>query len=82
MKDRKLRVKTTKGVKIKIKLRKPRAPICSACRKKLKGTLNMKTVKQKNSARTKKRPERKYGGVLCSKCARQKIKEEVRSKNV
>ncbi|MDD5177732.1 MAG: 50S ribosomal protein L34e [Candidatus Nanoarchaeia archaeon] len=78
MKKRKLKIRTAKGTKVKIERGKPRQPCCGNCGQILKGTINVKTYRQGTIARTKKRPERKYGGVLCSRCSRQKIKDEVR----
>ncbi|MDD5332028.1 MAG: hypothetical protein PHE43_04410 [Candidatus Nanoarchaeia archaeon] len=82
MRKIKIRVKTAKGVRVKIRRVKPREPRCSVCKQKLKGTINAKTSKQANTAKTKKRPSRLYGGVLCARCSREKIKRDVRSKNV
>lgn len=48
---------------------------CSICKKELHGIPRLIPSKFKNLPKTKKRPERPYGGILCSKCMRKKIKE-------
>ncbi len=60
--------------------RKPKKARCANCGAVLKGVPRELPKKMKNMAKTKKRPSRPFGGVLCSKCAREKIKEQ--SKNV
>jgi large subunit ribosomal protein L34e len=56
--------------------RKPSAAHCSECGAKLHGVPRERPYRMQNMPKTAKRPERPYGGVLCSKCARQKIMEE------
>ena len=51
---------------------------CAVCGVVLKGVLRETPTKMKNMAKTKKRPSRPFGGVLCSKCSREKIKNESR----
>jgi large subunit ribosomal protein L34e len=58
--------------------RKPKKKRCSGCGKILSGVLSDRPYKMRNTAKTKKRPSRAYGGVLCSRCSREKIKERVR----
>ncbi len=65
-------------VTIQYKKRKPGRAKCSNCGKALMGVPRELPSKMRNLAKTKKRPERPYGGVLCSKCMRSKIKEELR----
>lgn len=64
--------------KLHFKKRKPKAAKCSTCGDMLKGVPRELPFKMRNMARTKKRPERPYGGVLCSKCMRQEIINKVR----
>ncbi len=79
-KKRQLRVKTQKGPsKISYRERKPSAAICGECGTKLKGVPRERPYKMSNMPKTKKRPERPYGGVLCSKCTRRKIIAKIRS---
>jgi len=58
--------------------RKPSAHKCGKCGKQLSGTVRVSPLKQQNMPKTRKRPERPYGGVLCSKCSREKIRQEAR----
>jgi large subunit ribosomal protein L34e len=56
--------------------RTPRQPHCAACGTVLHGIPRMSNVEAKNSPKTTKRPERPYGGMLCSACMRVKIVAE------
>ena len=47
---------------------------CAGCGKNLHGIPRGETAKMKNLPKTHKRPERPYGGVLCSSCTRETIK--------
>jgi len=58
--------------------RNPSVHKCAECGKELKGIPRLSSTKAKNTPKTKKRPERPYGGYLCSSCARKKIVQEVR----
>jgi large subunit ribosomal protein L34e len=58
--------------------RKPGKAKCGVCGAFLPGTLRERPFKMRNIAKTKKRPERPYGGYLCSKCMRKKIIEQAR----
>ena len=63
---------------INYKRRKPKAARCGNCGAVLKGVPRELPYKIRSMAKTKKRPERPYGGVLCSKCMRQDIINKVR----
>ncbi|MCK4669716.1 MAG: 50S ribosomal protein L34e [Nanoarchaeota archaeon] len=58
--------------------RKPKRARCGSCGQYLKGVACQRTYKMKKMPKTAKRPTRPYGGVLCSKCTRLKLKEKVR----
>ena len=58
--------------------KKPSKRRCSGCGGLLHGMAVERPTKLARMAKTKKRPQRAYAGTLCSKCARQKIKEEAR----
>ena len=77
---RRIHIKTPSGKnKIIYKKRKIGDSKCADCGKRLylkKSTQN----KFKNITKSKKRPERPFGGYLCSKCTRKKIIELVRKK--
>ena len=59
--------------------RNPSAQKCSSCKTQLKGIPRLKTSKAKNAPKSKKTVERAYGGFLCAKCLKQKLKAEARS---
>lgn len=63
---------------IHYKRRNPKAAICHNCGDVLKGVPRGLPYKMRSMAKTKKRPERPYGGVLCSKCMRQTIIDKIR----
>lgn len=74
---RRVFVKTTTKTKIQYRKRKTSKKICGACGKKLQGIPNLTQSQFKNLPKTKKRPNRPYGGVLCSSCTRKKLKESL-----
>ncbi|MHA1260650.1 MAG: 50S ribosomal protein L34e [Candidatus Freyarchaeota archaeon] len=56
--------------------RKPSKPVCASCGALLSGCWSERTSKVKS--KTKRRPERPYGGYLCSRCLRLSYKSSVR----
>jgi large subunit ribosomal protein L34e len=64
---------------IHFKTKKPSKAKCSDCKGVLAGVPREVAYKMKNMPKTKKRPERPYGGVLCSKCMRKKMIEDARN---
>lgn len=71
---RRVKVKTPGGeVKVHFRKRKPSKARCHSCGDVLKGVLNERPYKIQNVSRTKKRPSRPYGGVLCSRCMKEKV---------
>lgn len=58
---------------IHLKKRKPKAAKCGNCGAVLKGTPRELPFRMRKMAKTKKRPERPFGGVLCSRCMRLEI---------
>ncbi len=58
--------------------RKPGKAKCASCHSELHGVPRELPYKLKRLAKTEKRPERPYGGNLCSKCMREKIRLEAR----
>ncbi len=58
--------------------RKPGKAKCASCGIQLAGVPRERPYKMQNMPKTKKRPERPYGGYLCSKCMRLKIIEGIR----
>jgi len=76
-KRRKVFVKTPGGrIAVRMLARKPKKAHCSGCKGQLHGVPRLLPSKMKNMPKTAKRPERPYGGNLCSKCMRRKIKLE------
>ncbi|MBD3203073.1 50S ribosomal protein L34e [Candidatus Woesearchaeota archaeon] len=65
--------------KIHYRKKKPGKAKCRDCGNVLKGVPRKRPTKMKNMARSKKRPKRPFGGVLCSKCTRKLIKKETRN---
>lgn len=73
---RRIKVKTPTKTKTVYKRRKPAKAKCGKCGAILKGVPRATRSELANMSKTKKRPERPYGGVLCSKCTRALIKEK------
>ncbi|MDD5649974.1 MAG: 50S ribosomal protein L34e [Candidatus Nanoarchaeia archaeon] len=66
-------------VKIHYRKKKPAKAKCSSCGKVLSGVLNERPYKMSTTQKTKKRPSRPYGGVLCSSCTKSYLKKKLRS---
>jgi len=62
------------------KLRSPKKPACSGCGMILQAVPNKLVSKMRNMPKSQKRPERIFGGVLCSKCTKNKLKKINREK--
>ena len=71
---------TTPGGKNKVihKPRKASDAKCGSCGAVMKQVATGRPPEMRNMSKTKKRPERPFGGVLCSKCMRKKIVEGAR----
>jgi len=54
--------------------RKGRAASCSVCKKPLHGAPKGTTCTFRNLTKSQKRPERPFGGTLCSSCMRREVK--------
>ena len=65
-------------VSIHYKKRKPSTAKCGNCGTMLKGVPRELPFRMRSMAKTKTRPERPFGGVLCSRCTRQTIIDKVR----
>jgi large subunit ribosomal protein L34e len=61
------------------KKRKPSKATCAICGKILIGVPRERPYKMQRMQKSKKRPERPYGGVLCSACTRRKIIAQARA---
>ncbi len=79
-KHRRIRVRTPGGkLRIIYKNKRPAKAQCGRCGVILKGVPTERNAKMMNMAKSKKRPERPYGGVLCTKCMRELMLEKARS---
>ena len=57
--------------------RKPSRAKCAHCQKQLAGVPRELPAKMANLPKTVKRPERPYGGKLCSSCTRKLLRQQV-----
>ena len=72
---RRVRKKTPSGVSVVHYYRKrPAGGRCGICGKPLHGVPRDIPSKVRKIPKTKKRPERPYGGTLCSSCTREMVK--------
>ena len=60
------------------KKRRPKIAKCGICGKPLHGVPRLNPVDMRKLAKTKRRPERPYGGNLCSSCMRDLLRKTVR----
>jgi len=71
---RRVKVKTPGGKTVMhYRKRKGKKFQCSNCKKPLHGIPHLIHSKWKDLPKTKKRPQRPFGGVLCSSCSRKRI---------
>ena len=76
---RKRTVKTPGGrISDIYKPKKTGKAICAICKTKLHGVPNLSRSGMRKLAKTEKRPERMFGGVLCGNCIRDLVKEKIR----
>ncbi len=59
--------------------RMPGKAQCAGCGDYLKGVARAHSNELSNMSKTQKRPERPFGGVLCSRCTRQTIVNKFRN---
>ena len=79
-KMRTIRTRLPSGkVRISLEKRKPGRAKCVGCGAYLHGTTSLRKAAMQHMPKSEKRPERPYGGVLCSACMRKKITEAARS---
>jgi large subunit ribosomal protein L34e len=77
--QRKVYRKTPGGkVVVQFKPRKAAKAQCAQCKAFLKGVPQGGTAMMRSLAKTQRRPERPYGGVLCTKCMRKTMIERAR----
>lgn len=75
----KFKKRTISKTVIRMKRRKAGVPKCAICKKYLHGMKKLHQIEMKKLSKTEKRPERAYGGYLCSSCARETFREKVRN---
>lgn len=74
--------KTPGGVNVlRYKKKKSSKHVCAECGKLLHGVPRGRSYQINKLTKSKKRPNRPFGGNLCSQCARKFFKDEVRTKS-
>ncbi|MEM4337139.1 MAG: 50S ribosomal protein L34e [Candidatus Woesearchaeota archaeon] len=76
---RKIKKRAISRTTIKYKKKNPHKARCGGCGNVLSGMALRKKIKK--SPKTKKRPERTFGGVLCPRCLKEELKKKVRKEN-
>jgi len=74
---RRIFVRTPKHTKLVYAKRKHSRAHCANCGAILHGVKTGPKYRMAKFAKTEKRPERPWGGMLCSRCQRLKIKESL-----
>lgn len=57
--------------------RKPKVAKCAVCGKPLHGVPRLRASELRKLSKSKRRPERPFGGNLCSECMRKLMKEKL-----
>ena len=65
---------------VQYRRRNPAKAQCSSCGKQLAGVPRALPSRMRNMPKTSKRPQRPFGGVLCSSCSRKEIIKRARKK--
>jgi large subunit ribosomal protein L34e len=77
---RRRQVRTPGGkIVLRYKKKKTNKHVCAECGKLLHGVPRGRPYEINKLAKSKKRPNRPYGGYLCSECVRKVFKKEARS---
>ena len=71
------RKKPNGKVSVSYERRKPNVAKCAICKKPLKGMPRRRPSQLRKLAKSKRKPERPFGGNTCSNCTRQMFKEEL-----
>ncbi|MEM5766492.1 MAG: 50S ribosomal protein L34e [Candidatus Aenigmatarchaeota archaeon] len=75
----KVKVKLPSGkIVIKKKWKKASLAKCAFCGRLLQGIPKLRQQEMRKLKKSKRRPERPYGGNLCSECMREVFREKVR----
>ena len=76
---RKIRKKLPGGASVIHYVKKrPGKAACANCGKELHGVASGLTSRVRSLSASKKRPNRAYGGRLCSECSRKEVKKKIR----
>ncbi len=78
---RRVQVRTVKKTVARYKPKLHSKHICGICKNILHGKPRGRPVEIRKYSKTEKRPERPYGGVLCSKCSRKILSLKARLKH-
>lgn len=77
---KRVKVRTPSGkISIQKRKEKPQAVKCANCKQPLHGMKRAIPSEFGKLAKTERRPERPYGGYLCSSCMREIFRERARS---
>ena len=76
------KVRTINGTKTVYTRRKPKVGTCPVTGEVLKGVPRELPAVMRNLAKTEKRPQRPFGGVLSSTASRQELKRRTRNKEL
>ena len=81
-KYRRIHVRTPSGNSVvHYRKRKPKKAVCAVTRKPLCGVIRETPYKMQNTSKTKKRPQRPFGGVLSSSAMRREMIRRARKKD-
>ena len=76
---RKVKVKLASRVTTQYRKKRPARAQCGDCGKELQGVPRARPVELRNMPKSMKRPERPFGGVLCSSCMRKRMIAKARA---
>ncbi|MCI4461499.1 MAG: 50S ribosomal protein L34e [Thermogladius sp.] len=77
---RRVVVRTPGGeLKIHYEKRKPSVAHCAICGRPLNGVPRLRPSQLRKLAKTEKRPERIYGGVICPRCLARLLRQSARA---
>ena len=71
---RRKKIRVAQGTRLHYLKRKPKKNHCAECQRPLPGVPKLRPYQLRKLSKTSRRPQRPYGGVLCSPCMRDKIK--------
>jgi large subunit ribosomal protein L34e len=75
----KMKVRLPSGkLAVKKKWRRAVPARCAVCGKQLHGVPRLRAAEMRKLPKSKRRPERPYGGYLCSECSRELFREKAR----